>query len=290
MAPTVKWQRWDSASYDWQDRTTSGAAYAIEQEVDAWISVVNGHSSNSSMQISKLKGYSDGSGNANGIVLKVTDGVDDVHFGMFTSSTTNRKGYVTRTWTDDGGNNGYGTFGSDGGIDTSMSWKSSGSDFDALIVYDTTEGSEFLLVGQAIGSSTNYQDCYSIYKTEGGKWFMFLMDGGSADGLGYVDGVGWVGADGVSPPTTGSSLASPQISPSYSYYKYTPSPGASPAGESNLNPPNFTVNNDNYFARSSLSSLYDFGSRRVLTDLGNGNDVYILTTGYLGVSILMDLS
>ena len=293
MAPTIKWQRWDSASYDWTGTAATDALPSVEAELDAWITAVNGNASNTGRQITKERGYAD-STTANYHGLVVSAGANNnaakgyLGFGTYGSATTKRL-YAGDTYADDTTNGGYGTI-SGGTSDTSVSWYSSGQEANFLIISDTTDGQEFFLWGVSMPATPNtaYSDGFFIMKCADGEWSMFANDASTYVHTHYFDDAAGTGWDNCGRNTTMDSSTNPDAY-FYNRFDLIPSGGADVADTTTEGIRYVYAANPNLLQRSNVSTYYFTGNRRVLTTLGDGQNVYIVTSAYYGPSVLIDL-
>lgn len=290
MAPTIKWQRWDSASYDWFGATSADALPGLEAELDAWITAVNGNASNSGRTVTKERGYADSTGgNYAGLVISCGANSDTakgyLQYAVLNSTST-KKIYAGDTFVDDTSNGGYGAV-SGGPSDTSVSWYTSGQSADWLICYDTTDGEEFFIFGPSLGASqsANYMDGFMIMKATDGEWLLNSNDGSNNVAIHYYDddgGTGWSTPNGSSSAkSTVNARSQNTLYWRFGLYSAT-TPDTSFVGSRVV-----------YAANPNLLNTYtgktDTGTRTIITDLGNGNNVYILSLYYYGPTLLVDL-
>jgi len=293
MAPTIKWQRWDSASYNWAGTAATDALPSLEAELDAWITAVNGNASNTGRQITKERGYAD-STTANYHGLVISAGANNntakgyLGFGTYGTATT-KKLYAGDTYADNTTNGGYGTI-SGGVIDTTVSWYSSGQEANFLIIYDTTDGEEFFLFGPSMPANptTNYSEGFYIMKCTDGEWSMFANDGSVYVHTHYWNDALSTGWDNCARNTTADTSTN---AGTYGYGRFDLNPQsgldiADPATQGRID---VYAANPNLIQRSASSTYYYTGNRRVLTTLGTGQDVYVVTSAYYGPSVLIDL-
>ena len=294
MAPVIKWQRWDSASYDWFGTSATDALPSLEAELDAWITAVNGNASNSGRQVTKERGYAD-STTANYAGLVLSCGANGnaskgyLSYGTY-GSTSSKRIYSGDTFADDTSNGGYGTI-SGGTSDTSVSWYTSGQEANWMLVYDTTDGQEFFSFGPTFGStpSSTYQDGFFIFKCTDGEWSMVSNDGSSQVHVHYWDdaiGTGW-SACGRNASTDRTRTAT-----TYGYGRYLLfSDSSSQPNAANSTDGSMFVYaaSPDVFETISISTYSYTGVRRIFSDLGDGNNVYMLTGYYYGPSFLIDL-
>lgn len=291
MAPTIKWQRWDSASYNWFGTASTDALPSLEAELDAWITTVNGNASNVGRSVTKERGYADSlEADRAGLVMSFgTNGnTSKGYYSYVTSSTSVKKLTSGGTYSDNTSNGGYGTVGG-GTYDSSVSWRTSGYEASWLIISDTTDGQEYFCFGPSFGGSSNtYEEGFFIFKGTDGEWSMTSNDGASQIHVHYWnDGIGteW------GPCNRGINSDTAAISGSNYYTRYMLYAGTS--WENSANPTDgrqyvYAANPD-VLNVSSSGTYRETGYRRVLSDLGDGNNVYVLTGYYYGPSFLVDL-
>lgn len=214
MAVTIKFQRFESASYDWYGETTADVLPQIQSELDSWISSVNGNASNTGRQITREKGYADRTTNTTpnekGMVISCgANSNTEKGYMQFTAYSSLKKMRMGTSWTDDGTVNGYGTISTAAGgySDTSIAWPAStGVDVDFIIMTDTVDGEEFFILGINYLSSTNYEG-WAIWKAENGEWCMEFNDGSSGGVMHY-----WTDATGVTGWNNGNRSSSAESS------------------------------------------------------------------------------
>lgn len=294
MAPTIKWQRWDSASYNWFGTAATDALPSLEAELDAWITAVNGNASNSGRQVTKERGYADSTtANYAGLVIScgANGNADKGYMSYMTAgSTTIKRVYTGGTYVDDTSNGGYGTI-SGGPSDTSISWYTSGQEANWMLVYDTTDGQEYFSFGPVLGASNNnsYQEGFFIFKCTDGEWSMTSNDGSAQYHIHYWDDAISTGWSTCSRSAVNDTTG---LQSSYSYGRYwlysTWAGQANSVSAAEGSQFVYAANPDVY-EPSSSSSYYLTGRRRVFTDLGDGNNVYMLTGYHYGPSFLIDL-
>lgn len=293
MAPTIKWQRWDSASYNWFGVTTSDALPALEAELDAWITAVNGNASNAGRSITKERGYASSTTvNYAGLVISAgaNGNASKGYMSYYThGSTSTRRVYLGDTYSNDTANGGYGTI-SGGRSDTSVSWVTSGREASWLIVSDVTDGFEYFCFGPSIGTSTttSYMNGFFIFKGTDGEWTLETGDSSNRYVVHYFDdaaGSGWdTPGRGVNTTCGNIGYDENYVSSRYSVFPKT-TPGGSSAD---------SAIDGAYYVFCNNSDVYNAvnertGSRRVLTDLGTGDNVYQLSGYYYGPQFLVDL-
>ena len=287
MAPTIKWQRWDSASYDWTGTNASDALPSLEAELDAWITTVNANASNSGRQLTKERGYANSTtSNYHGLVISAGANSNTskgyMAYGTYGSATT-KKIYLGGTFVDDTSNGGYGTI-SGGPSDTSISWYTSGQAADWLITYGVVDGEEYFNFGPKLGTSTSYMDGFTIMKCTDGEWSLFSGDSSVRRHIHYWDDAVTTGWADISRTNGGSERAQTKSSTSYGRFVLVPNGAAAPgfvgtAGIAAASPEMLQV----------ADTTRRTGDRTVLTDVGTGDNVYLLTSYFEGPSILVDL-
>ena len=182
MAPVIKWQRWDSASYDWNGHTSTDPVAAIDDILDTWITAVNANASNVGRQVTKMRSYTDFSGSYNGHVLRFGAN-SDTEYGYFrygTRGSTSFSFYMGDSYTDDTSDGGYGVVGvtNGGSSDLSIPARTSGQEGSFLLCYDTTDGAEFFTFGPYYPNNYTYQysNGWMVFKTTKGEWAMTAND------------------------------------------------------------------------------------------------------------------
>lgn len=295
MAPTIKWQRWDSASYNWFGVGAGDALPSVESELDAWITTVNGNASNVGRQVTKERGYAD-STTANYAALVISCGANNntakgyMGYGCY-GSTTAKKIYVGNTFTDDTSNGGYGVV-SGGPSDTFVTWVTSGQEANFLIVTGVIDGEEYFSFGPSFGSSpsTLSMDGFLIAKATDGEWFMTTSDGSGANTrllTHYWDDAASTGWSTLNRTTSGGAIIT--VRETYTTGRFnlrsdSPASSTFTSGTGEI----YAASPDMY-QPSSSSSYWETGVRNVFTDIGDGSNVYLLTSYYYGPSILVDL-
>ena len=295
VAPVIKWQRWDSASYDWFGTASTDALPALEAELDAWIASVNGNASNVGRQVTKERGYADStSSNYAGLVIScgANGNADKGYMQYYThGSTTSRRVYMGDAFTDDTSRGGYGTV-SGGVFDTGVSWYTSGQEASWVLTYDTTDGEEFFNFGPSLGTAknTSYQDGFTIFKGTDGEWSLVTGDATAKYHVHYFDDA--IGTEWTNCARNVNSSDRVRASTTYSYDRYHLYTSVSAGNSAN---PTTDGRYDVYaaspylFDYASSSSYNRTGDRRVMTTLGTGDNVYMLTSYYAGPSVLIDL-
>jgi hypothetical protein len=294
MAPTIKWQRWDSASYDWFGKTADDALPRLEEELDAWMTAVNGNASNVGRQVTKERGSADSTG-GNYAALVMSCGANGntekgyLSYGCF-NSTSSKRIYAGPTYADDTSNNGYGTI-SGGSSDTSVSWYTSGQEASWLLVYDVTDGQEYFSFGPTFGAapSNTYQDGFFIFKGNDGEWSITSNDASSQHHVHYWDdaiSTGWSNCSRSSDPDLSRLQGSYSCGRYLLYSNSVNQSNSTNAAEGSQFV--FAANPDVYETTTNFFFSYT-GRRRVFSDLGDGNNVYMLTGYYYGPSFLIDL-
>ena len=294
MAPVIKWQRWDSASYNWFGTGATDALPTLEAELDAWITTVNANASNVGRQITKERGYAD-STTANYAALVLSAGANGnaskgyLQWGCI-NSTYSKRSYAGPTFADNTTNGGYGTV-SGGHSNTNIGWVTSGQEANWLIVYDVTDGEEYFAFGPAFDSNdTGVQECFSIVKCTDGEWSLVANDSTSFSHMHYWDDGGtFVGWSNCTRGTAMTASDAVGLQGNYSVKRWSMKADTSGADSNIDSPPSVYAANALLVEPSNSSSYYYTGFRRLLTDIGTGGNVYILNTAFYGPSVLMDL-
>lgn len=294
MAPVIKWQRWDSASYDWFGQAATDALPGLEAELDAWITAVNGNASNVGRSITKERGYAD-STTANYAALVISGGGNGnaakgyLSFGCYGSTSTKRI-FTGDTFTDDTSNGGYGAV-SGGGADTNVGWRTSGEEANWLIMYDTADGEEFFVFGPTFNAaSTSLDEGFAIVKCSDGEWSLASNDGTSHLHTHYWDdGGAFVGWSNCSRGSAVTATDAPFTQTSYTVSRWGMYPSSSSAASNVDSPSTVYAANSALVQPSSVSSYYYTGYRRVLTTVGDGTNVYVLSGYYYGPALFVDL-
>jgi len=292
VAPTIKWQRWDSSTYNWFGTGASDTLPSIEAELDAWIAAVNANPSNVGRQVTKEKGYADStSGTYAGFVIScgANGNTEKGYMGYYSSAASTKRFYFGDTFTDNGTNGGYGSI-TGGGGDSNVSWLTSGQEANFLLVYGTVDGQEYFSFGPNLGStnSTAYQDGFLIAKATDGEWFMTTGDA-NAYMIHYWGAVsGWSNCN----RNTGTVTVKEQESyfgARYSMVKNSATSGSSAGGAADTEEYHVYAAAPELLERQASSSYLSTGTRRVFNELGTGDNVYMLTSYYYGPAILVDL-
>lgn len=291
MSPTIKWQRWDSASYNWYGTTSADALPSIEAELDAWIATVNLSAVNAGRQITKEKGYADSTAtNYAGTVISAGANNNTQKGYLFygTMGGSSKKIYTGDVYTDDGSNGGYGTI-SGGSIDTFVTWYVSGQEASFMITFSTVPGEEFFTFGPIFGSQgTSYMDGFHIIKCSDGEWSMYSSDGSSVCHIHYFDDPGGGVWSSCSRSTTVDSITT---AGSF-YYRSFAISKSTDNGTSSVDPATdgaSLVIAASPFLLEPNTGYNTTGRRRILTDLGDGTNVYVLAAAHYGPHIVVDL-
>lgn len=291
MAPTIKWQRWESAAYNWFGQAATDPLPSMESELDAWIATVNGNASNTGRQLTKMRGYASSTGgNYAGITVRAGAN-GNAAYGYFQyaclNATTSKVVRMGNSFTDDTSNGGYGTL--DGGpVDTSVSWVTSGSSADWLLVTGTVDGQEYFIFGPSFGSpSTTNQDGFVIMKGFHGEWVFVTADGGSTvvQAYSYFDDAISTGWDSLSRGSVSNSTILSASSSTYGRFVIAANGGGTPG----LSGGRVYAASPDLYEPSVTTTYYYTGYRRVLTDIDAGGQVYMLNTYYYGPTVLVDV-
>ena len=178
VAPVAKYKFWANADYNGLGTSSTDFWPSIEAELDSWITAITNNASLTNAVPIKRKGVAD-STNSNylGFVVECphpTAGT--IYAQSFCSSTVSRSVVTYSSWSDDGGNGGYGSgtaIDSDG-----CSWDSSGYDYGIMLAYDTTDEKEFFMAGVYSSHGPSYSDMLiCIMRGATGHWGTFINDG-----------------------------------------------------------------------------------------------------------------
>lgn len=190
MAVTVDYQVWDSASYNWFDNTTPTAAtQQINDKLSAWITAVNANPSNSSKQVTILKGPAD---SASSTYFGWALSFDSPSIGapfytrFHTNSATNFYVVFGSGWNDDGAQGGYGGVSAPNVTDSGNSFLVSGVEAEFVVASDTADGQEFFCLGWRQNNSTSYSDAILFFKDNNGEWVGVFTDNTVATGTYYM--------------------------------------------------------------------------------------------------------
>lgn len=179
MAVTVEYQSWDSASYNWLDKTTSTSApLQINDKLDAWVAAVNANASNTNKQITVRKDPTDStSANFIGWAIELASSSTGSSFfsRLYTNSTTNLVVVFSSAWTNDGTNGGYGA-GSGSTVSKNSTWVSSGAIAEFSVATETANGQEFFCLGWRQNNSSTTSDQFLIFKDNNGEWASLFYD------------------------------------------------------------------------------------------------------------------
>lgn len=296
MAPVIKWQRWDSASYNWNGHSASDPVAAIDEILDEWILAVNANASNVGRQVTKMRDYTDFSGNYNGHVLRLGAN-SNTEYGYFVcgthNSTSSLRFYMGDTYTDDTSNGGFGTvnISNGGSSDTSVATRTTGQEGNFLLCYDVADGQEFFTFGPYFPSSYQYQyaNGWVIFKTTKGEWAIAANDYTARYCYTYHDdavSTGW----GNLTRNTSTNQDIRYVSTASGYY------GRFTAYNGETSAPLATTFGDTYtLAAANDALLYASGStgdltgkRLVNTTEDPDRGIYLLTTYYSGPTIYVD--
>lgn len=179
MAVVVEYQAWDSASYNWLDKTTSTSApIQINNKLDAWVAAVNANASNTNKQITVEKDPSDStSANIIGWVIKLaSDSTNSTTYAEFrTTSATQHTVGTYSSWTTGTANGGYGTMGATGSS-TSSSFTTSGSSAEFIVATETANEEEFFCLAYKTSSASvsNGSGCLLLFKDTAGEWVVYI--------------------------------------------------------------------------------------------------------------------
>ena len=297
MAPTIKWQRWDSSAYNWFGQTASDALPALEAELDAWITTVNGNASNTGRQITKERGYADSTGGSYAGITLSFGANNNTAKGYFfygcQAQTTSHRIYFGDTFVDDTSSGGYGTI-SGGYVDSSISFVTSGQEANWVIITGTVDGQEYFTFGPTFNSKTDtaYQDGFAIIKMTDGEWSVMSGDGSTSQGhIHYWDDAGGTGWTNCARTTSNTDKLSAANTYFYGRFCIMAAINGTPAA---VNPATdgkrvcYAASPDVFEIPTSSASAYT-ASRVLISSLGTGENVYLLTSYFYGPTFLVDL-
>lgn len=292
MAPTIKWQRWDSASYDWFGQASTDALPSLEAELDAWIATVNGNASNSGRSVVKERGYaSSTTANYAGLVMScgAAGNTAKGYLAYGTYGTTTKRVYVGDTYADDTSNGGYGTV-SGGFYDSGVSWITSGNEASWLLVTSVVDGQEYFSFGPSFGNSNPAQEeGFTIFKCTDGEWSLVSSDSASQFHTHYWDddsSTGWLNCSRSPGYADQPGYQSGNFASRFGIEAVSGNQGSLVGANS---PSIVYAANPDMMAPSNVSTYLLTGNRKVYSDLGNGDDVYLVTGYAYGASFLVDL-
>ena len=144
-------------------------------------------------------------------------------------------------------------------------------------------------VSNQFSAFTDEGDGFFIFKCTDDEWSMVSNDASSQYHVHYWDDVISTGWSNCS-HSTNVDTARTQISFSYGRYSlYSASTNLTNSVGPTEGSQFVYAANPNVYEATASSSYYYTGRRRVFDDLGDGNNVYMLTGYYLGPSFLIDL-
>jgi hypothetical protein len=263
----------------------------MTEQLGLWIADVNTNASNTNRPlVIERDASSSTAANYAGLVISAgAEGTTDRGYMTYAcmGSTSSRRLYVGNVYDNGAGNGGYGNV-SGLSSDTLVSFHTSGVEANWLIVYDNEDGKEFFTFGPTFGSrSSVYEDGFTIFKRTTGEWCMVTGDGSNQYPVSYVNTsqfTGW-----TQPNRGSSSVTSAADRRASTIGRYTLF-ASSTAGTSVIDEEFFWVAaNPNLMTPSNTSTYYDTGDRVVLTDLGDGTNVYLVTSYFYGPMVLIDL-
>lgn len=192
MAVTVEYQAWTSANYNWLDKTTATSApLQINDKLDAWVAAVNANPSNANKQITVERDPSNStSANFVGWVIKLaSNSANSTTYAAFFTTTASVITLGTYSgWTAGTANGGYGTLSGNSSVNTSSTFKTSGSSAEFLVGTETADTEEFFCVAWKTDSTTNTSSsgCLLLFKDTAGEWTVFAATSGSIYGSFYL--------------------------------------------------------------------------------------------------------
>ena len=290
MAPTIKWQRWDTANYDWFDKTAGAALPSLMDELSAWVAAVNGNASNSSRQLIIERDHNSSlQADYGGFVISAgaPGTADRGYFQTGVFSGSQRRFYLGDVYDNGNGLGGYGSV-SNGGSDSNISFRTSGYEASWLITFDTADGEEYFSWGPYFNNNgDSYMDGFIIYKKTTGDWVLMANDGYYRQSFSYIntsDFTGW-----AHPNRSNTITYDVRYSSAYMFNRYMAAAetqaSTSIIGEGLA----WYAANPALMSNNISNSAQETGSRFILSDLGDGNNVYLLTLFHEGPSLLVDL-
>lgn len=193
MVVTDKYFSAPIADYDWNGTTASDIMPILQVELEAWIASCNSNGGNINKQLTLLKGYADNTGNTRGWVIQCGygDGTNNFVFAFLqnTAATNSTSAGSYRilddaNYTNDSGNNGYGTFGSTLFTTSSVGWYTSGTASDFIVAYSSDANQEFFSMGwNHQNGGASYQDGFIIFKDQNDRWGVITCDSSSVKGV-----------------------------------------------------------------------------------------------------------
>ena len=293
MAPTIKWQRWDSASYDWFGTASTDALPSLEAELDAWIATVNANLSNAGRSVVKERGYaSSTTANYAGFVISCGAAGNSAKgylaYGTY-GSTSTKKLWAGDTYADDTSQGGYGTI-SGGYADGSVTWITSGNEASWLVTTSVVDGQEYFTFGPSFGNnSANQEEGFTIFKCTDGEWSLVSNDSSSQCHTHYWDddaSTGWLNCSRSPGYSDQPVIQLSSFAGRYGIYANSGTQGSLVGADA---PSIVYAANPDMMAASNNSTFMLTGNRRIYQDLGNGDNVYMYAGSSYGPSYLVDL-
>ena len=186
--PVGKYKFWDGASVSMHGGTSDDYWPALEAELDSWITAISGNASMTGQTPIKQKGYADSTATSThrGFGLELPHPTHPSHyFASYSYSATARRRYQASTWTDDGGDGGYGSF-SGTTNNEAGTFSGDGNDTGIFLAYDTTDGEEFFIAGHwDVSSESNHDNLISLMMGTHGGWGTFVNDSSTTKTMWY---------------------------------------------------------------------------------------------------------
>lgn len=292
MALTIKWQRWDAASYDWLGKGANDALPALTAEMQLWMDSVNSNASNvdQDLRIDRDANSSLANYYAGFVISAGAPGTTErgyMFYGKLGSSTAKRQYALGNTYNDGVNNGGYGTV-SGYSTDTSVSWYNDGKEANWLLCYDDEDGKEFFFFGPTFDTAnTTYEDGFGIYKRTTGAWAIMTGDAGTYT-ISYKNTSTFSGWTGIKESASAISDGTVTISSTHSRYSIMPS-GQRTEGSKIMEDMVWYAANPKLLTMPYSTANGYVGQRTVLTDLGDGTNVFLLTMFRYAPMIFVDL-
>ena len=182
MTIVAKYGVWDNASYPWTDQTVDGLMGSIVTEIDAWITAISSNAgiiANGQLPVKiKDQSSSTNAGVTNGFVYEFPDtgigvnktGPSHPHL-MFFGTQTSLWGNATDQYTNNTGNNGYGSYTQSPGHYTDVNGAGdTGYSNQAIIVHNDVDEEEFLGVAIKHGAGTSDENSFVVFKDISNHW------------------------------------------------------------------------------------------------------------------------
>ena len=181
---TVLYRSFPAASFNWRTTVANGPADTIDQQIKTWILAVNENGANANSQIIIRKDLSASGGTRYGWTLELQDGSTGgqmFHWANSSTSDSDTTGATLLTcliadWSDDSGNDGYGSFANPGINETGHAWKNALSNADLFVAYSSVPGQEFFAFSWLFDVDDAFSEWWVIYKDQRGHWAVTTID------------------------------------------------------------------------------------------------------------------